>query len=403
MNSRLSTHSNTRTNVPVTSTHSVANPVSNTAPDSSASARPLALEVAALSQQFGNRSILAGIGFSLESGEIGCLLGPSGCGKTTVLRLIAGFMSPNEGEIRIHGEQVSRPGFAVPPESRQIGMVFQDYALFPHLTIARNIAFGLRHLDSPARAARVEQMLETVGLAGRAKAYPHELSGGQQQRVALARALAPKPRLLLMDEPFSNLDVELREKLSIEVRDILKHEGITALLVTHDQHEAFAMADKIGVMSDGVIQQWDTPYALYHQPKSRFVANFIGQGVLLPGIVMGSHQVKFELGMIKGVESAEGQSCLGLGLGADVEVLIRPDDIQHDDDSSLQAEVVRRAFRGAEFLYTLRLPSGAQVLTQVPSHHNHAIGEKIGIRLDVDHVVAFARKKAVSARQEGHQ
>jgi iron(III) transport system ATP-binding protein len=361
-------------------------------PDSS----PIALEVTSLAHRFGNRVILAGVGFSLEAGDIGCLLGPSGCGKTTVLRLIAGFMPPDEGEIRIHGERVSQPGFAVPPESRQIGMVFQDYALFPHLTIARNVAFGLRHLDADARTARVEEMLDTVGLAGRAKAYPHELSGGQQQRVALARALAPRPRLLLLDEPFSNLDVELREKLALEVREILKQEGITALLVTHDQHEAFAMADQIGVMNEGRIQQWDTPYNLYHQPANRFVANFIGQGVLLPGTVRGANQVEIELGMLEGVSPAkcDGDTCLIYGDGAAVEVLIRPDDIQHDDASLLLAEVERRAFRGAEFVYTLKLASGTRLLALVPSHHNHAIGEKIGIRLEVDHVVAFAATKA---------
>jgi iron(III) transport system ATP-binding protein len=279
----------------------------------------------------------------------------------------------------------------LPAEKRQVGLVFQDYALFPHLNVSDNIAFGLGHLAATERQRRVAEMLGLVGLAGEAKAWPHQLSGGQQQRVALARALAPRPRLLLLDEPFSNLDVELRERLSLEVRDILKHEGITALLVTHDQHEAFAMADEIGVMNEGVIQQWDTPYNLYHQPKNRFVADFIGQGVLLPGTVRGSHKVEIELGLLEGVSPPEcdGGSCLVYGEGAAVEVLIRPDDIQHDDASPLLAEVERRAFRGAEFIYTLRLASGTRLLALVPSHHNHAIGERIGIRLTVDHVVAF--------------
>jgi len=351
------------------------------------------LEVIALGHRFGDKPVLSGVGFSLQSGEIGCLLGPSGCGKTTVLRLIAGFDAPREGEIHIHGERVSTPGQATPPETRQIGMVFQDYALFPHLSVERNVAFGLRRLAPAARQARVAEMLATVGLSGRAKAYPHELSGGQQQRVALARALAPRPRLMLLDEPFSNLDVELREKLALEVRDILKHEGITALLVTHDQHEAFAMADAIGVMHGGVIQQWDSPYRLYHTPKNRFVADFIGQGVFLPGTVRSASRVDIELGELEGVEAVEcdGGSCLAFGEGAAVDVLIRPDDIQHDDASPMQAEVERKAFRGAEFLYTLRLPSGARLLAQVPSHHDHRIGERIGIRLEVDHVVAFRR------------
>jgi iron(III) transport system ATP-binding protein len=344
-----------------------------------------------VAQAYGNKQVLNNIGFQLDAGQIGCLLGPSGCGKTTALRLIAGFETLQSGRILVGGEVVCRPGYALPPEKRRLGLVFQDYALFPHLGVTANIGFGLSALPRGEREQRVGEMLRLVGLTREAHQYPHQLSGGQQQRVALARALAPKPRLLLLDEPFSNLDVELREKLSIEVRDILKHEGITALLVTHDQHEAFAMADKVGVMNEGVIQQWDTPYSLYHQPRNRFVADFIGQGVLLPGKVRSAHQVEIELGILEGVDAAEcdGDSCLAFGEGAAVEVLIRPDDIIHDDASPLQAEVARRAFRGAEFLYTLRLPSGAQVLTQVPSHHDHAIGEKIGIRLDVDHVVAF--------------
>jgi iron(III) transport system ATP-binding protein len=353
---------------------------------------PATLEVVDLGHRFTEKPVLSGVSFHLDEGQIGCLLGPSGCGKTTVLRLIAGFDAPREGEIRLAGERVGAPGHALPPEERKIGMVFQDYALFPHLTIARNIAFGLRHLDAGARAARVAAMLETVGLAGRADAYPHELSGGQQQRVALARALAPRPRMLLLDEPFSNLDVELREKLALEVRDILKQEGITALLVTHDQHEAFAMADVIGVMNHGAIQQWDTPYNLYHQPANRFVANFVGQGVLLPGHVLNSREVEIELGVLEGhipTDCDETGGCAHCDKGCHVEVLIRPDDIIHDDASPMLAQVERKAFRGSDFLYTLRLPGGGRVLAQVDSHHNHALGERIGIRLGIDHVVAF--------------
>ena len=208
--------------------------------------------------------------------------------------------------------------------------------------------------------------------------------------MALARALAPRPELILLDEPFSNLDVDLRERLSLEVRAILKQEGMTAILVTHDQHEAFAMADEIGVMADGKIQQWDTPYNLYHKPANRFVADFVGQGVFLPGTVIDNHRVDVELGRLQSrlpLECLKG--CAECGRGCRVEVLVRPDDIVHDDQSPTQAEILHRAFRGAEFLYTLRLTSGAEVLSLVPSHHDHAIGERIGIRLDVDHVVAF--------------
>jgi iron(III) transport system ATP-binding protein len=209
--------------------------------------------------------------------------------------------------------------------------------------------------------------------------YPHEISGGQQQRVALARALAPRPELLLLDEPFSNLDVELRERLSLEVRDIIKASGATAVLVTHDQQEAFAMADEIGILHEGRIQQWDLAYNLYHRPANRFVADFIGQGVFLPARPRNGGELEIELGVLQGESHGDGE----------LEVLLRPDDVVHDDAAPTRAEVLHKAFRGAEILYTLRLESGRKVLALVPSHHNHALGEKIGIRLDVDHVVAF--------------
>jgi iron(III) transport system ATP-binding protein len=270
---------------------------------------------------------------------------------------------------------------ALPPEKRRIGMVFQDYALFPHLRIADNIAFGLSTASPGERAARLHELAELVGLSQVLQKYPHEISGGQQQRVALARALAPRPELLLLDEPFSNLDVELRERLSQEVRDIIRASGATAILVTHDQHEAFAVADEIGILHQGRIQQWDSAYNLYHRPANRFVADFVGQGVFMPARALNSHELEIELGVLK----AETMPPAGRG----VEVLLRPDDVVHDDAAPTQAEVVHKAFRGAEILYTLRLASGRKVLALVPSHHNHALGERIGIRLDVDHVVAF--------------
>ncbi len=341
------------------------------------------LELEGIFQRYGVHNVVSGVSFIVESGTIACLLGPSGCGKTTLLRCIAGFEEIASGEIRVNGVAVSRPGFQVSPERRKMGMVFQDYALFPHLTIAANIGFGLSGIPSAERNARVSELLSTVGLSSQSRKYPHELSGGQQQRVALARALAPRPQLILLDEPFSNLDIELRERLSLEVRDILKNQGMTALLVTHDQQEAFAMADEIGVMANGVVQQWDTAYNLYHRPCNRLVADFIGQGVFLPGTVLDAMSVSIELGRL------ESRVPLECGQGGAVEVLLRPDDIIHDDQSQQKASVLHKAFRGADILYTLQLDSGAHVLSLVPSHHNHALGEKIGIKLDIDHVVTF--------------
>ena len=348
------------------------------------------LELIDIDLAFGSHQVVRQLSLQLEKGQIGCLLGPSGCGKTTVLRCIAGFEPLAAGRIRLDGAIVSGGGIDLPPERRRIGMVFQDYALFPHLTVAENIAFGLRGERASARQARVGELLALVGLAEHGRKYPHEMSGGQQQRVALARALAPRPSLLLLDEPFSNLDVELRERLSHEVREIIKATDTTAILVTHDQHEAFAVADEIGIMNQGCIQQWDTPYNLYHRPESRFVADFIGQGVFVGGTVLNRRQVKMELGVLESSGTLScGPACETCESGCDVDVLLRPDDVVHDDVSPLRAEVTSKAFRGADILYTLRLPSGTRVLSLVPSHHNHAIGERIGIRLDVDHVVAF--------------
>jgi iron(III) transport system ATP-binding protein len=349
------------------------------------------LEVRALRQAYDHLEVVRGLSLSLERGAIGCLLGPSGCGKTTVLRCIAGFEPVAEGEILLNGRVVSGPGVTVPPEERRIGMVFQDYALFPHLSVAENIGFGLHGVGRPERRRRVEELIEGVGLSGHAHKHPHELSGGQQQRVALARALAPQPELLLLDEPFSNLDVEMRERLGQEVREIIKRTRTTAVLVTHDQHEAFAIADEIGIMHEGRIVQWDLAYNLYHRPANRFIADFVGQGVFLPGSVRNPHEVEIELGLLQGEIPHQCEiGCDACGKGCQVEVLLRPDDIVHDDAAPEKAEVLHKAFRGAEILYTLKLESGRKVLALVPSHHNHALGERIGIRLDVDHVVAFA-------------
>ncbi|MBK1705303.1 ABC transporter ATP-binding protein [Halochromatium glycolicum] len=344
---------------------------------------------------YGEQPVVRDVRFELERGTIGCLLGPSGCGKTTLLRAIAGFEPVSRGQILIRGQRVSRAGWTLAPEQRQVGMVFQDFALFPHLTVARNVGFGLRALSRRERQRRIDELLELVGLSQAARRYPHELSGGMQQRVALARAMAPQPDILLLDEPFSSMDAELREQLAREVRAVLKREDVTAVLVTHDQLEAFAMADRIGVMNAGSVHQWDTGFGLYHQPADRFVADFIGQGALLPAHVLNATQVRTELGRISGAQPH------GLEPGSAAEVLIRPDDLVYDESSPRQASIVERAFRGAEFLYTLQLESGAEVLCLVPSHHRHAVGETIGIRLEADHLVAFACPD--SAAHRGHR
>jgi iron(III) transport system ATP-binding protein len=335
--------------------------------------------------------VLDALALDLPRGEIGCIVGASGCGKTTLLRAIAGFVPIDRGLIAIDGVPVATPTSSVPPERRGVGLVFQDYALFPHLKVEDNVGFGVRHGARGARRARVREMLELVGLAAYAHKYPHELSGGQQQRVALARALAPAPKLLLMDEPFSNLDVDLRARLGAEVRQILKASGTSAILVTHDQQEAFAIADRVGVMNHGRLEQWDRPYELYHRPASRFVADFIGEGVFLPAKVLNAQRVAIELGELRGdiPLPCDERGCDVCGRGCHVDVLLRPDDVVHDDASPMTAEVVRKVFRGGDFVYTLRLASGREVLALVPSHHDHAIGERIGIRLDADHVVAF--------------
>ncbi len=342
------------------------------------------LKIDALTVGYGRQAVVRDIQLTIANGGIGCLLGPSGCGKTTLLRAIAGFEPVQAGSIRLDDDVVSQPGQTLAPEKRGVGMVFQDLALFPHLSVADNIGFGLRGMARAERRARIDTLLALVGLGGRGGDYPHLLSGGQQQRVALARALAPRPRLLLLDEPFSSLDSELRESLARDVRQILKHENITALLVTHDQFEAFAMADHIAVMRAGRIQQQDTAYALYHQPADRFVADFVGQGSLLPGSVVDAHHVDTALGRIAGHMRGNHQP------GERVDVLVRPDDLLLDPEGRLRATVTDRAFRGALFLYTLRLADGSQVLAQTPSHVLHEIGAEVGLRPDFDHLAVFS-------------
>ncbi|WGK60445.1 ABC transporter ATP-binding protein [Halopseudomonas sp. SMJS2] len=346
------------------------------------------LELNNLACGYAGHKVVQELSIHLRAGDIGCLLGPSGCGKTTTLRSIAGFEPVSAGEIRLDGQVLSSPTHNVPPEQRRIGMVFQDYALFPHLTVAQNIAFGIN--KHPERQRIVGELLELVKLGKLGQRYPHELSGGQQQRVALARALAPEPRLLLLDEPFSNLDGELRRRLSGEVRDILKARGTSAMLVTHDQSEAFAVCDQVGVLREGRLQQWDTPYNLYHEPATPFVASFIGQGYFIRGQLLTPDTVQTELGVIRGNRAYQ------LPTGSAVDVLLRPDDIVGQEGSSLTATITGKLFLGASTLYRLQLATGSVLEAIFPSHDDHSLGEVLGIRVSADHLVIFSAQGSVN-------
>lgn len=341
------------------------------------------LEINEIECRYRNQAIVKNLSLRVNKGNLVCLLGPSGCGKTTALRAIAGFEQVYHGEIKLREQVVSRPGFMLPPEKRQLAMVFQDYALFPHMDVSTNISFGIRKEPRQEQQRQANELLDIVGLSNMGNRYPHELSGGQQQRVALARALTAKPDLILMDEPFSNLDIDLRERLSLDVRDILKDRGISGILVTHDQNEAFAICDQVGVMNEGKIEQWDTPFNLYHDPVNRFVADFIGQGVFLNGILLSPDTVETEIGTIKG------DRAYVWPINSRVDLLIRPDDIVPDMESPLKAEIVQKAFKGAEILYTLKLSSGSKLYSLAPSHKDFQIGEHIGIKPDLEHMVTF--------------
>ncbi|MCP3908442.1 MAG: ABC transporter ATP-binding protein [Oceanicoccus sp.] len=345
------------------------------------------LKVDSIQCHYGSQAVLDNVSFHVNEGDICCLLGPSGCGKTTALRAIAGFQPLANGSITLGDQLLSSSDFQLEPEQRQIGMVFQDYALFPHLTVGDNIRFGIQKLSELEQDKIVDSLLDLIKLENIAKRFPHELSGGQQQRVALARALAPNPRLLLLDEPFSNLDVDLRRHLNLEVRDILKEVGTSAILVTHDQEEAFAFGDHIGLLHEGRLQQWDTPFNLYHEPCNRFVANFIGQGGLLPGMSIDQHQIKTELGVITGNRAYDWPA------DTPVDVLLRPDDIVLNPDNGISSTVVKKVFSGSSTLYTLQLPTGSLVECLFPSHHDYKVGDTLNIQAEVEHLIAFGLQK----------
>jgi iron(III) transport system ATP-binding protein len=347
----------------------------------------VSLALDAIHLGYGEVPVIRGLSLRLEQGEIGCLLGASGCGKTTALRAIAGFEALDAGTITVGERIVGSKSKQVAPERRSVGMVFQDHALFPHMNVADNVAFGLRKLKAGERRERVGSLLELTGLTRLGARYPHELSGGQQQRVALARALAPEPSVLLMDEPFSNLDTRLRRRMGGEIRGVLKARGTTTLLVTHDQHEAFALADRVGLLKDGRMLQWGPPYQLYHRPASRYVAAFTGRGSYLRARPDGDW-----------LTHALGRSPLPeeRPAGQELALLIRPDDIR-PNPSGVSAQVVAHQFQGAEILYRLRLDSGEEINALFPSHDDYEVGSTIGVDLDARHLVLFPADQTSAA------
>ena len=344
---------------------------------------PIVLELRKVTCAYeAGRPAISDISLCARKGDILCLLGPSGCGKTTTLRVIAGFEPVIGGEVYLQDQLVSAAGLLVPTEERRVGMVFQEYALFPHLRVAENIAFGLRHLSADQRTTQVHAMLVMTGLIGFERRYPHELSGGQQQRVALARALAQKPVILLLDEPFSNLDPDMTGKMRQDLHDLLRRTNTTALLVTHDHDEAFAMADRVAVLNNGHLEQFDTPEAIYHMPSTPFVADFVGQADFIPGIVENG-KVLTEIGEFPNQAGYQG--------GARVVVMIRPDDIHVIPAENCTARILARQFRGSENLYMIGLPSGRVVHSSEASTSVYPIGTPVELQIVATHTVLFDR------------
>jgi iron(III) transport system ATP-binding protein len=343
------------------------------------------LELDGLEKSYDGTSVIRELSLSVYDGELLTLLGPSGCGKTTTLRLVAGLERPDAGTVRIGEEAVSGAGFT-PPEDRDVGVVFQEFALFPHLTARENIAFGIDDWAEPERRRRVDELLELVGLADHDDKPPEELSGGQQQRIALARSLAPEPSLLLLDEPFSNLDVDTRVRMREEVREILKAAGVTAISVTHDQEEAMSISDRVAVMSDGRIEQVGTPEAVFQQPASRFVADFLGHASFVSGRVADGC-VETPLGCVP-FDRVDGLT--EEYRGTEIDLMIRPDDVRAEATTTdPDGEIIHRRYLGPTVLYRVELESG----DVVGCMHNHddevSLDDHVRVRLDADHDLAW--------------
>ena len=329
-----------------------------------------------------SKVILDDVNLKIDTGEIVSLMGSSASGKTSLIRSIAGFHNITSGMIQIDGQIVDDSIRRSDVAMRNVGVIFQDLALFPHLTVRENICFGLNNIDSAQqqnRAKKLENLLDIENITNR---YPDQISGGQQQRVAIARAIAPKPNLLLLDEPFSALDYELKDNLMNDIMKLIKSENITAILITHSAEEAFKMSDKIAFISNNTITQFANPYDMYHRPNSKEIANFFGISSYITAKITDSSHINCILGDFVGMVDQYNKD-------DKVELLIRPDDIIHDDNSLISAKVTEKTFRGSDFLYELELKDGQKIFCFAPSHHNHQVNEVIGIKLDLDHLVIF--------------
>tara|TARA_B100001063_G_scaffold179704_1_gene168822 strand:- start:2446 stop:3483 length:1038 start_codon:yes stop_codon:yes gene_type:complete len=329
-----------------------------------------------------SKVVLDNVNLIIDTGEIVSLMGSSASGKTSLIRSIAGFHNITSGVIKLDGQVVDDSNRRLDVSKRNVGVIFQDLALFPHLTVRENICFGLNNLKSSQKNKRSEKLENLLNIENISNRYPNQISGGQQQRVAIARAIAPKPNLLLLDEPFSALDYELKDNLMNDIMKLLKSENITAILVTHSAEEAFKMSDKIAFISNKTITQFANPYDIYHRPSSKEIANFFGISSYVKAKITDSSHINCILGNFVGIADRYNK-------GDNVDLLIRPDDIIHDDNSLFSAKVTGKTFRGSDFLYELELQDGQKVFCYAPSHHNHQVNEVIGIKLNLDHLVIF--------------
>ena len=340
------------------------------------------LEIENISLNIDGNLIIDNLNLNIYEQEIISIIGPSASGKSSLLRIIAGFENINSGRVKINGVIVDDRSKVVEPQNRKVGIIFQDLALFPHLNCENNILFGIEKYTPTEKSKRLERLSTLLDISGILKSFPHEISGGQQQRVAIARALAPKPEILLLDEPFSALDEKLKETLMSDVKKLLKEEKITTIVITHNIKEAFEISDKIAFLDNKKIIQYDTAYNLYHKPLTEDIAIFCGIGSFIQGRVIDTNHVQTELGQFFGDASK-------FSIGSVVKVMVRPDDIIHDDNSTQSAKVIEKIFHGSDFLYKLELSDGERVYCYTPSHHNHSLNEVIGIKPVIDHLIIF--------------